>query len=64
MLTPGRMTAGAGGFTFSRQVAQLESELGARLFHGNNREVRLTTAGSVFVPAARRVLAGDLAASS
>lgn len=41
----------------SRQVAQLESELGARLFHRNNREVRLTAAGSVFVPAARRVLA-------
>jgi DNA-binding transcriptional LysR family regulator len=41
----------------SRQVAQLESELGARIFHRNNREVRLTAAGSVFVPAARRVLA-------
>jgi DNA-binding transcriptional LysR family regulator len=41
----------------SRQVAQLESELGARLFHRNNREVRLTAAGDVFVPAARRVLA-------
>jgi DNA-binding transcriptional LysR family regulator len=41
----------------SRQVAQLESELGARLFHRNNREVRLTAAGGVFVPAARRVLA-------
>lgn len=40
----------------SRQVAQLESELGARLFHRNNREVRLTAAGRVFVPAARRVL--------
>jgi DNA-binding transcriptional LysR family regulator len=41
----------------SRQVAQLETELGARLFYRNNREVRLTEAGSVFVPAARRVLA-------
>jgi DNA-binding transcriptional LysR family regulator len=41
----------------SRQVAQLETELGTRLFHRNNREVRLTEAGSVFVPAARRVLA-------
>jgi DNA-binding transcriptional LysR family regulator len=41
----------------SRRVAQLESELGARLFHRNNREVGLTAAGSVFVPAARRVLA-------
>ena len=41
----------------SRKVAQLESELGTRLFHRNNREVSLTAAGSVFVPAARRVLA-------
>lgn len=41
----------------SRQVAHLETELGARLFHRNNREVRLTAAGGVFVPAARRVLA-------
>ena len=41
----------------SRQVAQLESELGARIFHRNNREVRLTAVGAVFVPAARRVLA-------
>jgi DNA-binding transcriptional LysR family regulator len=41
----------------SRQVAQLEADLGVRLFHRNNREVRLTAAGSVFVPAARRVLA-------
>jgi DNA-binding transcriptional LysR family regulator len=40
----------------SRRVAQLESELGARLFYRNSREVRLTAAGSVFVPAARRVL--------
>src|ERR1700733_4927665 len=41
----------------SRRVAQLESELGARLFDRNNREVRRTGAGSAFVPAARRVLA-------
>jgi DNA-binding transcriptional LysR family regulator len=41
----------------SRRVAQLESELGARLFYRNSREVRLTAAGSVFVPAACRVLA-------
>ena len=41
----------------SRQVAQLESELGVQLFYRNNREVRPTAAGSVFVPAARRVLA-------
>lgn len=41
----------------SRQVAQLESELGARLFDRNSRGVRLTQAGSVFAAAARRVLA-------
>jgi DNA-binding transcriptional LysR family regulator len=41
----------------SRQVARLESELGARIFHRNNREVRLTAVGAVFVQAARRVLA-------
>ncbi len=41
----------------SRQIAQLESELGARLFDRNSRGVRLTEAGSVFAAAARRVLA-------
>jgi DNA-binding transcriptional LysR family regulator len=41
----------------SRQVAKLESELGARLFDRNSRGVRLTEAGSVFAAAARRVLA-------
>ena len=41
----------------SRQVAHLESELGIRLFHRNSREVRLTAAGRVFLPAARRILA-------
>jgi DNA-binding transcriptional LysR family regulator len=41
----------------SRRVAQLESELGARLFDRNSRGVRLTEAGSVFAAAACRVLA-------
>lgn len=40
----------------SRQVAQLEAELGVRLFHRTTREVRLTGAGDAFLPAARRVL--------
>jgi DNA-binding transcriptional LysR family regulator len=40
----------------SRQVAQLETELGVRLFHRTTREVRLTGAGHAFLPAARRVL--------
>jgi DNA-binding transcriptional LysR family regulator len=40
----------------SRQVAQLEAELGVRLFHRTTREVRLTGAGHAFLPAARRVL--------
>ncbi len=61
--------ADTGGFTraghrchvaqpaLSRQVAQLEAELGVRLFHRTSREVRLTGAGHAFIPAARRVLA-------
>lgn len=40
----------------SRQVAQLEVELGVRLFHRTTREVRLTGPGQAFLPAARRVL--------
>src|ERR1700677_3764542 len=40
----------------SRQVAQLEAELGVRIFHRTTREVRLTGAGHAFVPSARRVL--------
>ena len=34
----------------SRQVAQLETELGVRLFHRTTREVRLTGAGHAFLP--------------
>jgi DNA-binding transcriptional LysR family regulator len=66
--------ADTGGFTragerchvaqsaLSRQVAQLEAELGVRLFHRTTREVRLTGAGHAFVPAARRVLAEAIGA--
>ncbi|MET4046843.1 MULTISPECIES: LysR family transcriptional regulator [unclassified Rhodococcus (in: high G+C Gram-positive bacteria)] len=41
----------------SHQVARLESELGARLFHRTSRQVRLTAAGEAFLPAARQCLA-------
>lgn len=40
----------------SHQVARLEQELGARLFHRTSRQVRLTSAGEAFLPEARRCL--------
>lgn len=40
----------------SHQVARLEQELGARLFHRTSRQVRLTGAGEAFLPEARRCL--------
>lgn len=40
----------------SHQVASLEQELGARLFHRTSRQVRLTGAGEAFLPAARQCL--------
>ena len=40
----------------SHQVARLEQELGARLFHRTSRQVSLTTAGRAFLPAARQCL--------
>lgn len=41
----------------SHQIARLETELGARLFHRTSRHVRLTIAGEAFLPAARQCLA-------
>lgn len=41
----------------SQQVARLEGEVGARLFHRTSRSVRLTAAGELLVPLARRILA-------
>jgi LysR family transcriptional regulator, transcription activator of glutamate synthase operon len=41
----------------SQQVAQLEREVGLRLFHRGPRGVRLTEAGEALLPYARRVLA-------
>jgi len=40
----------------SHQVAQLEREIGARLFRRTSRSVQLTQAGHVFLPYARRLL--------
>ncbi|GAB2700256.1 LysR family transcriptional regulator [Kitasatospora kifunensis] len=41
----------------SQQIARLESEVGTRLFHRTSRSVRLTAAGQLLVPLARRILA-------
>ena len=41
----------------SHQIARLERELGARLFHRTSRRVRLTPAGEDFLPEARQCLA-------
>lgn len=40
----------------SHQVARLEQELGVRLFHRTSRQVRLSPAGSAFLPIARQCL--------
>ncbi len=41
----------------SKQVGQLEAELGTQLFERTTRHVALTPAGEVFIPAARKLLA-------
>jgi DNA-binding transcriptional LysR family regulator len=40
----------------SHQISQLETELGTRLFERTTRAVRITEAGKLFLPTARRVL--------
>lgn len=64
-----RAVAEAGGFTraaamiglrqptLSHQIRQLETTLGVELFHRSRRECRLTAAGEMLLPYARRVLA-------
>ncbi len=64
-----RAVAEAGGFTraaaaiglrqptLSHQIRQLETTLGVELFHRTRRECRLTAAGEMLLPYARRVLA-------
>jgi DNA-binding transcriptional LysR family regulator len=42
--------------TFSATIRNLEDDVGARLFERNSRKVRLTHAGTAFLPHARRVL--------
>lgn len=41
----------------TRQIHQLEKELGVELFHRTTRRIELTEAGQVYLPEARRVLA-------
>jgi DNA-binding transcriptional LysR family regulator len=45
-----------GQSTLSKQVAELEKELGVQLFIRNNRSVRLTTAGTILLNEAQVVL--------
>lgn len=46
----------------SQQIAQLERELGDKLFDRSERRIRLTPAGEAFVPRARAVLEATAAA--
>ncbi|WP_369391640.1 LysR family transcriptional regulator [Streptomyces sp. CG1] len=41
----------------SRQIARLEKDVGAPLFSRTSRSVRLTAAGELLEPLARRILA-------
>ena len=40
----------------SRQISQLESELGTRLFHRTTRKQSLTEAGEIYLQHARRIV--------
>lgn len=45
--------------SLSQQIARLEAELGASLFHRTGRRVALTQAGEALLPLAERLLAGE-----
>ncbi|HAT24339.1 MAG TPA: LysR family transcriptional regulator, partial [Pantoea septica] len=63
-LTETARRVNATAMTISRRLAQLESELGVRLFQRTTRAVSLTSEGEEFLPYARLMLeAGETAKS-
>ena len=42
--------------TISRQISDLEQQLGVRLFYRTKRDVRLTEEGRTFIPYAQEIL--------
>src|SRR5262245_53881414 len=58
-LTAAARRLGVSPSVVSRQIAALESRLGARLFHRTTRQISLTDAGVRYLERARRIL-GDL----
>src|SRR5689334_13014721 len=58
-LTGAARRLGLSASVISRQIAALESRLGARLFHRTTRQISLTDAGARYLERVRRIL-GDL----
>ncbi|MGE3875698.1 MAG: LysR substrate-binding domain-containing protein, partial [Parvibaculaceae bacterium] len=56
-LTAAARRLGLSPSVMSRQIAALESRLGARLFHRTTRQLSLTDAGARYLERARRILA-------
>jgi DNA-binding transcriptional LysR family regulator len=56
-LTAAARRLGVSPSVMSRQIAALESRLGARLFHRTTRQISLTDAGARYLERARRILA-------